>query len=461
MDTLPTRDPWDATGNSEFIRIYNSGNIEAAINHYVKNHPKFRDIDANKKLELANYLGSHQGIVQGVNNDFHPSWMTEDDAQNLRDDWTGFSDMIVGRPASDNSTPKAYNPSAQGTAQPKKPVGSQDVLANARTNPNQAVQDQIEGRKMATQLRDQRYGNSPVASQQWDYMQSRGVTPSAALPEMYGMDKMRDLLTRNTGTQRSESPYAPAPSSQVGQGRDQAMANAMRLLNAGIITPDQMPSQSLSSDWNKKTPQNKDGTMVGDYMAQATNSGFYDSRDANTARMLQQDVSKPVSGPDWYYGTKDIPSMSLDNLRDAMPSTDMLGSLRGYQVGSQPNYANVPLKETHLRVQQDRPEYPDAQGRFSEYRVRSATENNVPRLLNTTPYTMRDTVGPARIPMPTMNPLDPRSAGIPTRKQSPRSMLTDYDFVGTNLLSPAGRTLEEVRGRRNAENFLQNRRQTR
>lgn len=210
--------------------------------------------------------------------DSNPDWKDYSDSQKKSiHAWlkgqAAMPDFIATGDLRHGTTP--YSPSPLKTNPPIKPTGasakvnSADVLANARTNPNQDVQDQITRQRLSKQLRNEKYNVSPVASDHWDI---KGFTPD----KMY-QDQLQNAfntpnsetnlaLARSRNSSYQNNPYRPE--TNVPAGGDQATANSLRLLQAGVISPDQMPmiAKPTWSDDNAKR------------FGEAEYQGFYDSR---------------------------------------------------------------------------------------------------------------------------------------------------------------------------------------
>lgn len=146
----------------------------------------------------------------------------------------------------------------------KKPVGPQDVAANAKA-PDYVAQryagmtpDAMRTEYLNDVLkRRMGYSSEPMDEQLALFGKSQGMNEG----------KMNEALSRHYAGVQANNPYAQVPKEQL-NGRDQGMANAQRLLSAGLIRSDQMPMVAEPS-WSGGNAKR---------LAATEYTGFYDSR---------------------------------------------------------------------------------------------------------------------------------------------------------------------------------------
>ena len=189
-------------------------------------------------------------------------------------------------------SPLFTNPKPAATAPATKPaVGPKDVMANAKA-PDYVSQryaamtpDAMRTEYLNEVLkRRMGYSDEPMNDQLALFGKSQGMNEG----------KMNEAMNRHyAGIQASKAnnPYGLVPEDQL-KGRSQGDAYAMKLLMRGDITPDQMPNQYgafMNSEMNGDMSIIPDVDNEAGYQAQAAQTGFWDSRENNRARAIDQD----------------------------------------------------------------------------------------------------------------------------------------------------------------------------
>lgn len=249
-----------------------------AIRLYVGENPRFSGHDARKKAELANYLA---GLTRGENST-KPSWMDEEEDADIND---YFSEYTSGRgsPSSPTARPTANAPAPAAA----KPTVAAGVVANANAK-TPAAQTSAE-KKAADDLRNQQqYGLSPIAAKQWS---TSSVKPARLATDEFNA-AAADPNSQLSQTLARHNAAAPARMADEQARKAAFYRDPVRLLAAGLITSDQMPSMGLSENWNKKTAENPEGTAEGDYFAQSRKAGFFSGADSISARKLDADMAQ-------------------------------------------------------------------------------------------------------------------------------------------------------------------------
>lgn len=228
-----------------------------------------------------------------------------------------------------STTGTSPNPTISGgviTGGVKPPSVTDGVVANA----NKDLEDKIQRQKLATQLRDTRYGLSPKASEQWgtwglDGQRGSGPMPARLFDEMLNRDAAdpnsalnKAMISHNAG--RAPNPYVLTPAEKQ-RGGDEGVALAAKWLRLGTITPEQMPSQEKFS-WNTNNQS--------DYFDRSSKSGFFSGEESIRARQADSMVR---AGNSIASGVRDFMS---NNTIGRMVSQSLFGNQATPQQASQP-----------------------------------------------------------------------------------------------------------------------------
>lgn len=483
----------------------------AAIRQYLKANPRYRDQTRERQQELANYLGIHHGLVTGGNGQSAPSWLTDDDVQSLRDDWTGISDLILSNKENASAFGGVNSTSPVPTkAAPAKPapVGPAAVREAAKSTVEQDLKDKDEQMKAAMRVRDMKYGLSPKASEMWGTWGLEGQTGSGLMPakladEQFARDakdpnsNLNQAMVRLRAGSLANNIYANVPANEL-NGRDQGTANALRLLKAGIITSDQMP-EGDASRWLDKQLADPTGELYQNFNADRMQSefddqGYYDSRRMDRARGVDQMVSDwEAQGAAKAKAVQGLRDLGAQQLAEQKEAERVAGIIRnrttaGVQKTMAPTMGptvNAPMPANEMvgfgstglpQAEFNRHNVVGPMRRFENMLGKSA--NN---LVRTVPSTVRGTVGGVygstggtemvgtSVPIPQRNPLNAgpyivqqdglgRDYRIPMmprqRTQSPSTMVTDMDSYPTNQLGYYDRIMAEIKGRQQAQNYV-------
>jgi len=190
----------------------------------------------------------------------------------------------------------------------KKPVGPQDVAANAKA-PDYVAQ------RYAGMTQDQMntaYMND-VLKRRWGYTSNPMDEQLSNWGNAYGRDEgqLNASMNRHYAGVQANNPYAQVPKDQL-KGREQGMANAQRLLSAGLIRSDQMPMVAKPS-WSGGNAER---------LAATEYTGFSDSRQ----RQMMEGVDAAYGA---VQGAKKIGGSIADSVR----------GLFGNKHGQQPQLA--------------------------------------------------------------------------------------------------------------------------
>lgn len=428
MDMLNADERWQIP---EAFDAYGADAYLADITEHVMSNPEYEGYNEQEKRQIIDSFFKNRGKVM-------PQGMRSIDAGSA--------------------------PRADVTVTQKKPVGPKDVMANAKA-PDYVAQRYA---KMTPDAMRTEYLND-VLKRRMGYSSEPMDEQLALFGKSQGMNegKMNEALSRHYAGVQANNPYAPVPKDQL-RDRDQGTANAIRLLSRGLITADQMPrdyvdprnpkeSKPFGESYDVDAEGNMRSTGYQRYMDWSEKSGFYDSRQARLAKAMDDTFQETYDSLNADNATRiNAYNHTQDVIRKSLPAvtaTRLRNIGAPYAANFSPQQPSVPdiTPKPSMRLRND------PVLAFPLNRKVDAFDANERSLATGVPGTVRGTIGPTLIPMPQANPSDPRLSGVRTRTQSPSTMVTDYDFVGSDLLSPARRTLSEVEGRRNADDFLSTR----
>lgn len=427
MDMLSPDERWQVP---EAFDAYGPDRYLADITEHVMNNPEYQGYDEQEKRQIIDSFFKNRGKVM-------PQGIREIDA---------------------GSAPRA------DVATKKPVVGPKDVVSNSKL-PDYVAQryaamtpDQMNTAFLNDAIkRRMGYSSGPMDEQLASWARANGRDES----------QFNAALNRHYAGAQANNPYAQVPKDQL-KGRDQGTANALRLLSKGLITADQMPrdyvdprnpkeSKPFGESYDVDAQGNVRSTGYQRYMDWADKNGFFDSRQARLAKAMDDSFQQTYDALNADQAARiNAYNHTQEVIRKSAPAVQ---AARIRNIGApyastfrpqQPSVPDISVKPS-LRMQHD-----PVLG-FPISRKIDAFDANEASLPTRVPGTVRGTIGPTLIPMPQANPSDPRLSGVRTRTQSPSTMVTDYDFVGSDLLSPARRTLSEVEGRRNADDFLSTR----
>lgn len=243
----------------------------------IQGSPEYADYSAEQKFSILKWLSGQQGIGPEV----------------PMPDFLASAATLPGKELPSPS-PLATNPPVAPAAQPKKPVGPQDVLSNSKApdyvanmyagktpdEMNTAYLNDVFKRRMG-------YSAEPMDERLAAFGKSRGMNEGV----------MNAALDRHYAGVQANNPYARMTKEQLG-GRDEGTAIALKLLRAGHITSDQMP-MTAKPTWSDDNAQR---------LGKAEYQGFSDSRQ----RQMMEGVDAAYGA---FQGAKEIGGNIADSVR--------------------------------------------------------------------------------------------------------------------------------------------------
>lgn len=229
-------------------------------------------------------------------------------------------------PLPTNPKPSATSPSVVPATKPV--VGPKDVRANANAPDYMAqryagkTQDQMNTMFLNDAIkRRMGYSSGPMDEQLASWARANGQDES----------QFNAALNRHYAGAQANNPYAQVPKDQL-KGRDQGMANAQRLLNAGLISSDQMPMVAQPT-WSEDNAERLAGTPY---------TGFSDSRQ----RQMMEGVDAAYGA---YEGAKDLYGRASDYVRSMMSGKNQSPMQKEGPFPWEPDYVDTNMFERGLR----------------------------------------------------------------------------------------------------------------
>jgi hypothetical protein len=256
---------------------------ELYIRSMLDNDPEYADYSAAQKEEIYRWMKGGEIPSQ------MPNFLASAEA-----------------PAGQALPPK--QPPVAPAAQPKKPVGPQDVLSNSKApdyvaqryagktpdEMNTAYLNDVFKRRMG-------YSAEPMDEQLAAFGKSRGMNEGV----------MNAALDRHYAGVQANNPYARMTKEQLG-GRDEGTAIALKLLRAGHITSDQMPMIAKPT-WSDDNAQR---------FGEAEYQGFSDSRQRQAMEGVDAAYGAVEGAKELYGRTSDYVRSMFTPKQGPMPLKD-------------------------------------------------------------------------------------------------------------------------------------------
>lgn len=248
------------------------------IQDMIENNPEYANYSVGQKRSIFEWLKNKMKGNEGPMPDFLESEAMPPSIGKRNQE----TPSVAPKPA----------PAATPAATPAtKPVGPKDVMANAKA-PDYVAQryaamtpDQMNTAFLNDVIkRRMGYASGPMDEQLSSWGRANGQDESQLVASM-------NRHYAGIQAQKANNPYGLVPKDQL-KGRSQGDAYAMKLLMRGDITPDQMPNRHgawMDSEMNGDMAIIPDVDNEALYQAQARQTGFWDSRENNRARAIDQD----------------------------------------------------------------------------------------------------------------------------------------------------------------------------